>query len=138
MVDLPQGVSVYITCDGSVAAPRGSRRITCFRCGEFGHYRGECRSFKVQLCMRHRLGDCSVVNCPFAHGAAELRKPWLPKCVRVVKTGGWVEVLGCGEVGHTFRDCPHRPADDPRCPHGVSQNQSVDTSQTASVSKLTE
>lgn len=121
---LPRGVTVYVNCDGGAnhgggggnasGGPCGadSRRITCFRCGETGHYRGECRSYKVHMCSRFEMGKCAAGSqCTFAHSVGELRKPWMPKCVRVVKTTGWVDVLGCGEYGHTFRNCPnnHQP-----------------------------
>lgn len=128
MAPLPKGVTVYVQCD---SAERSPRCITCFRCGEFGHYRSECHNFKTQLCARHSVGECALAAavCPFAHGTEELRKPWLPKCVRVIKSFGRVDVLGCGEVGHTFRSCP-------RAAQAVCQ--SVDTTHSALASNLTE
>ena len=104
---LPCGVTVYVRCDSTSEAVYGARCITCFRCGEYGHYRGECHSFRVHLCSQHRMGRCSNSHCSFAHGVSELRKPWMAKCVRVVKVAGRVEVLGCGAFGHTYRSCPH-------------------------------
>ena len=105
--NVPQGVTLYVSCDAS-AIGRAPRRITCFRCGEAGHYRGDCRTFRVQMCNLYRLGLCSAgANCTFAHSASELRRPWLSKCVRVVKIGGNVEIQGCGSCTHTFRNCPH-------------------------------
>ena len=104
---LPYGVTVCVRCN---TLERQVRSITCFRCGEYGHYRGECHTFKTQPCTRFLTGSCTQPAnvCPFAHGATELRKPWSLKCVRVVKVAGTVEVLGCGRVGHTYRSCPDR------------------------------
>lgn len=104
---LPHGVTVYVRCE---PAERSPRCITCFRCGECGHYRAECYTFKTQLCSRFALGECPLHAhaCPMAHGAEELRRPWMPKCVRVIKSDGRVDVLGCGGLGHTFRACPYR------------------------------
>lgn len=96
--------------------------VTCFRCGEKGHYRSECYTYKIRMCTLQ--GTCDP-NCPFAHSAAELRRPWMAKCVRVVKMDGTVSVLGCGRVGHTYRMCPY------------VQHQSVDTSRTPSTSNCT-
>lgn len=116
---LPEAVTVSVHCTSYPS----TRCITCFRCGEFGHYRGECHSYKVSLCQRHQAGECTVANCPFAHGEEELRRPWMPKCVRVVKIGGRVEVLGCGRAGHTYRMCPDHSVD---TSHGESaSNRSV-------------
>ena len=109
MSNLPQSVTMYIRCEppGSDSGFR-ARHITCFRCGEIGHYRSECHTFKVTPCEKYESGVCplAATQCPFAHGE-ELRKPWLSKCVRVVKNGGRVDVLGCGQIGHTFRTCPN-------------------------------
>lgn len=124
---LPQGVTVYVCCEDG---PR--RHITCFRCGEYGHFRGECHTFKTQMCAKHALGECTADACPFAHSADELRKPWLPKCVRVVKAMGAVQVLGCGQTGHTFRTCPHRYHHPYPPPH--RSPQSVDTTHSTSLS----
>ena len=103
---LPCGVTVYVRCESTPDAAYGARCITCFRCGEYGHYRGECHSFRVQMCAQYEAGTCWNTSCSFAHGVSELRKPWLAKCVRVVKVAGKVEVLGCGAFGHTYRSCP--------------------------------
>jgi hypothetical protein len=83
--------------------------ITCFRCGEQGHYRAECLSWKTKLCFHYprphgcREGD----SCSYAHNEDELRSPWQFKCVRVVKRKGEIYSLGCHSNKHTFRMCPH-------------------------------
>ena len=104
MVVVPNGVTVNVSYESS----RSQKWITCFRCGEYGHYRGECYTFKTQLCKDFKAGVCANSDeaCLFAHGARDLRQPWLPKCVRVVKEGGRVDVLGCGQM-HMFRACPY-------------------------------
>lgn len=82
--------------------------VVCFRCGEKGHLRYQCLTFKVRKCFRYEQGSCasSSAGCTFAHGNAELRKPWLQKCVRVVKQKGKFICLGCHSSSHTFRKCP--------------------------------
>lgn len=99
---LPESVTVNVNY---VSYPF-TRSITCFRCGEIGHYRSECHTYKTSMCPNHMR--CTQGNCPFAHDESELRQPWMPKCVRVVKFGGRVQVLGCGNAGHTFRMCPYQ------------------------------
>lgn len=79
--------------------------ITCFRCGERGHKKGECRTYRTKFCRRPQL--CDDVNCPFAHSSAQLRTPWLARCIRVIRSEGHLKKLGCGHTGHTFRECPH-------------------------------
>lgn len=79
--------------------------ITCFRCGERGHKKQECRTWKTKMC---RNESCSrSIHCPFAHTAVELRTPWIARCIRVVREAGVLKTIGCGEIGHTYRDCPH-------------------------------
>ena len=78
----------------------------CFRCGEVGHVRGQCLSYKVRLCWLHQQGRCTDPECTFAHGPEELRTPWRPRCVRVVKHGGKFVCIGCISLEHTFRRCP--------------------------------
>ena len=76
---------------------------TCFRCGEKGHKKQECRTWKTKLCTNP---VCTLgIGCAFAHGDVELRQPWLAKCVRVIRTEGHMQVIGCGTVGRTFREC---------------------------------
>ena len=83
--------------------------VTCFRCGEKGHYRAECHGYRIKMCTD---SECKDKNCRFAHTHDQLRQPWLPKCVRVVKDGGSIRIYGCGKLGHTFRCCPcHTPHD---------------------------
>ena len=59
--------------------------MICFRCGEPGHVRYQCLTFKVRLCWHHSAGRCHDAHCPFAHGKEEIRTPWKQRCVRVIK-----------------------------------------------------
>ena len=79
--------------------------IVC-RCGQVGHLRYQCLSAKVRLCWHHQNGRCDDAGCTYAHGEAELRTPWKPRCVRVVKHGGELVCIGCNSTEHTFRRCP--------------------------------
>lgn len=79
----------------------------CFRCGELGHMRHQCMTYKVQPCWHHDQGGCRDPLCTFAHGPDELRTPWRPKCVRVVRQGDRFVCIGCHSTEHTFRRCPH-------------------------------
>ena len=78
----------------------------CFRCGEQGHVRYQCLLYKVRLCIPNEEGKCIQENCSFAHGKEELRTPWKPKCVRVVKQAGKLICIGCNSGEHTFKKCP--------------------------------
>lgn len=78
----------------------------CFRCGQRGHVRFQCLTFKVKPCWHFEQGLCNDPNCSFAHGASELRSPWKSRCVRVVKHGGKLVCIGCNSTEHTFRRCP--------------------------------
>lgn len=80
--------------------------MICFRCGEMGHVRYQCLTFKVRLCWHHMNGKCNEKHCQFAHGEAELRTPWRAKCVRVVRQSGRLICIGCNSDTHTFRRCP--------------------------------
>lgn len=80
--------------------------MICFRCGQRGHARFQCLTYKVRLCWHHQQGECNDPDCTFAHGAQELRTPWKPRCVRVVKQGGRLVCIGCNSEEHTFRKCP--------------------------------
>jgi len=95
--------------------PSSRRQITCFRCGEQGHYKSECLLWKTRMCWNFR--DCTDLSCPFAHLFHEVRKPCLPRCVRVLKQNGHIVQLGCKKVGHTFLNCDQNHGDTmwPRC-----------------------
>lgn len=80
--------------------------LVCFRCGQRGHVRFQCLTFKVRLCWHHAQGNCQDRNCSFAHGEEELRTPWKARCVRVVKQQGKLVCIGCNSTEHTFRKCP--------------------------------
>jgi hypothetical protein len=83
--------------------------ITCFRCGEQGHYRIECMSWRTKMCLHHdRPTGCREgENCSYAHSDGDLRSPWHAKCVRVIKRHGQIFTLGCHSNTHTFKACPH-------------------------------
>lgn len=78
--------------------------ITCFRCGEQGHYKSECFHWKTCLCTKT---SCNDVCCPYAHSRTELRTPCQARCVRVIKREGKLVILGCRKAGHTYKYCPH-------------------------------
>ena len=80
--------------------------LVCFRCGETGHVRFQCLTFRVRLCQRHANGTCTEKNCTYAHGPDMLRTPWKARCVRVIKQGGQLVCIGCNSGEHTFRKCP--------------------------------
>ena len=82
------------------------RKLVCFRCGQTGHVRFQCLTYKVRLCWHHANGGCTDPHCTFAHGEEELRAPWKARCVRVVKQGGQLVCIGCQSDQHTFRKCP--------------------------------
>ena len=113
--DLPVGKVLHITVSASSIKNLTSLNnnsniqrdlITCFRCGEQGHWKSECMLYKTRLCWHNKLGRCTDNDCPFAHFEKELRTPWKPKCVRVIKKDGNLTTLGCGSFNHTFRQCP--------------------------------
>ena len=106
-------MEVHVTTSTrDISAFLGSDRATnmCFRCGEPGHLRYQCLSYKVRLCWNHtQTGHCPNEHCNFAHGVEELRQPWKMRCVRVVKQEGQLLCIGCNSTEHTFRKCPlHR------------------------------
>lgn len=79
--------------------------ITCFRCGQRGHKKGECRTWRTKMCNNGE--NCTNgENCPFAHNNSELRTPWVARCIRIIRVDGRLRHIGCGETGHTFRECP--------------------------------
>ena len=112
--ELPIGKVLHITVNAAsiknymTSTSTGINRnmITCFRCGEQGHWKSECMLYKTRLCWHNKLGKCTDSECPFAHNEHELRTPWKPKCVRVIKKDGVLSKLGCGSHNHTFRQCP--------------------------------
>lgn len=79
----------------------------CFRCGERGHVRSVCMTFRTSLCDAFENGGCTNDACPKAHGIVQLRTPWKMRCVRVVKQDGQFICIGCNSMTHTFRKCPH-------------------------------
>ena len=116
---IPQNVTVVVNISWVEPTRSARSTVTCFRCGEKGHYRAECHGYRVKMC---NDPDCTDKNCRFAHTPDQLRQPWLPKCVRVMKDNGCVRIYGCGRMGHTFRCCPYRSPYD----------QSVGTTRTTS------
>ena len=83
-------------------------QLTCFRCGEQGHYKSECFHWKTRLCWHFVNSNCKDSCCSFAHGKHELRTPWLPRCVRLVKKDNQLITLGCKQYGHTYKNCPRQ------------------------------
>ena len=53
--------------------PCTRKLITCFRCGEMGHYKSECWHWKTRVCWHWKNGKCKDDNCSFAHGFDEVR-----------------------------------------------------------------
>lgn len=101
---LPRAVTVHVQLQPELARPPRRSGVTCYRCGETGHYRVHCKTFRTTLCPDGAL--CTKADCSMAHHASELRRPFLFKCVRVYRENGVVRVLGCGRYGHTYMNCP--------------------------------
>ena len=81
--------------------------LICYRCGEVGHVKGECMSWRIRLCTHFAGGYCRRSECPYAHGDTQLRTPWALKCVRILKVAKGFVDFGCGSSTHSFRHCPH-------------------------------
>ena len=108
---IPSGDVIHINVQRQTRSNLTSRQfITCFRCGEQGHYRCECMTWKTRHCSHWDRSKCeNSLLCPFAHGQRELRFPWVSKCIRIIKRDGGIVKLGCGQLGHTYRTCPQKP-----------------------------
>ena len=105
-LDLHKCISVNSLKSYMIINSNSREQITCFRCGDCGHVKAECMTWKVRLCTNFLNGSCNVSDCSFAHGTHELRSPWTPKCIRITKRDGLLIILGCGSCKHTFRNCP--------------------------------
>jgi hypothetical protein len=104
------GLDVHITTTAQAISSfmEGDRsQQTCFRCGQQGHLRYQCLTYKVKMCWHHQNGRCTDPACAYAHSTQELRTPWKPRCVRVVKQAGQYVCIGCNSTEHTFRRCPY-------------------------------
>ena len=108
---LPTGIHIDFRVHASdirtfMLSPATAREIiTCFRCGEQGHYKSECFGWKTRMCVR---AHCDEPSCGFAHSAQELRTPWRQRCIRIVRREGCLVAVGCMTYGHTFKNCPTR------------------------------
>ena len=100
-----------LTTSQAIGAFMGGDRsaLVCFRCGQTGHVRFQCLQYKVRPCIHYERGECTDRQCTFAHGQEELRTPWKPRCVRVIKQSGKLICIGCNSTEHTFRRCPLQP-----------------------------
>jgi hypothetical protein len=108
------GREVHVTMDAhaiTTFVEHHKPGVVCFRCGEKGHVRNQCLTFKTTLCWNGSSDKCSDPFCTFAHGNDELRSPRQPRCVRVVKQAGNLICIGCNSTTHTFRRCPHQQHD---------------------------
>jgi hypothetical protein len=97
------GLHIMYRISSGVDDAISRRETTCFRCGERGHKKQECRTWKTKQCT---IKTCHMGRaCPFAHSHEELRQPLLTRCVRVIRENGEVKVIGCGKVGKIYREC---------------------------------
>lgn len=105
-----RGIDVYVeTTPIMISSFMDNNEVSetvCFRCGEKGHIRQQCLTYKVRMCWHNVHGMCRDNKCTFAHDKSELRTPWRAKCVRVVKQNGSFVSIGCMSNEHTFRKCP--------------------------------
>lgn len=55
---------------------RNRTKIVCHRCGQKGHYKSECGTWKTRICWHWACGRCRDIElCSFAHGDQDMRKP---------------------------------------------------------------
>lgn len=80
----------------------------CTTCGEPGHVSDQCARFKTTLCKFWNGKGCLNMNCQYAHGRWELRKPHKFKCAKVFEIAPRTFVVrGCGERNtHHYNACP--------------------------------
>lgn len=108
---IPVSVTVNVTVGDhtKLYSARQTPFVTCFRCGETGHFRAQCRQFRTKMCNRLKYGTCDDPECFYAHHPSQLRRPWISKCIRVIKNADRaIEIRGCLSVGHTFSSCPYQ------------------------------
>ena len=109
MISIPKSLDVTVRVN-PVSHCMGSREnLTCFRCGGAHHFKSECNTWRTRICSRWKSGVCMDPFCAFAHGEKELRTPWRPVCIQVVRMEtGKIAMHGCGKQGHTYFHCPER------------------------------
>lgn len=104
-IDICVGTTADTIKNFMASAPTSRSQITCFRCGEQGHYKSECFHWKTRPCSHFLTVGCKDPNCSFAHGT-DFRTPWLTRCIRVIKKDRQLIIMGCREYGHTYKHCP--------------------------------
>ena len=76
---LPRRKDVTVViCTGDERERRGQNRgrTVCYGCGQRGHYRSECQTWKTRVCWHWKHDRCLARDgCSFAHGEHELRQP---------------------------------------------------------------
>ena len=80
----------------------------CTQCGEAGHTEDQCGKYKTTMCKYWKTKGCLNVNCQYAHGPWEMRRPRKLKCAKVFEIAPRTYVVrGCGDRNtHIYDTCP--------------------------------